>query len=42
MNMVDLVKDEMGMDFNKVSFYTDSKIVLDYIHNASRRFYVYV
>lgn len=38
----DFIKDEMNIDIHSVKFYTDSKIVLGYIHNTSRRFYVYV
>lgn len=40
--MADLIIDELDIDFHKVTFYTDSRIVLGYIHNTSRRFYVYV
>lgn len=37
-----LVTDNLDEDFNVVKFYTDSKVTLGYIHNQSRRFYVYV
>ena len=32
----------MDLKFDSVKYYTDSKVVLGYIHNRSRRFYVYV
>nr|XP_055053880.1 uncharacterized protein LOC129439016 [Misgurnus anguillicaudatus] len=40
--LYDLLKDEMDILWDAVNFFTDSKIVLGYIHNTSRRFYVYV
>lgn len=40
--MADLITDELDVDIHKVSFYTNSRIVLGYIHNTSRQFYVYV
>lgn len=33
---------ESDIEFQTVNFYTDSKIILGYIHNSTRRFYVYV
>ena len=33
---------EMSIMFDKTYFWTDSKVVLGYIHNESRRFHVYV
>ena len=30
------------MEINKITFYTDSNVVLGYIQNKSQRFYVYV
>ena len=30
------------MKINAITYYTDSKVVLGYIHNSSRRFHVYV
>lgn len=36
------IVDEMDVVFDAVTFYSDSKVVLGYIHNKSRRFYVYV
>ncbi|KAM4544606.1 uncharacterized protein PAE49_017493 [Odontesthes bonariensis] len=40
--MYELIRDEMDIDVDAVRFFTDSRIVLGYIHNSSRRFYVYV
>lgn len=40
--MADLIVAELDIEIHAVKFYTDSKIVLGYIHNASRRFYMYV
>lgn len=40
--LADFLKDELDIDMHAVKFYTDSKIVLGYIYNTSRRFYVYV
>ncbi|XP_028822925.1 uncharacterized protein LOC114778148, partial [Denticeps clupeoides] len=40
--MVDLIKDELDLKIDSTKFYTDSKVALGYIHNESRRFYVYV
>ncbi|XP_051239353.1 uncharacterized protein LOC127353832 [Dicentrarchus labrax] len=40
--MADFIKGEMDIDIHSVKFYTDSRIVLGYINNTSRRFYVYV
>ena len=33
---------EIDMQIDSITFYTDSKVVLGYIQNESRRFYVYV
>ena len=33
---------EIDMEIDGITFYTDSKVVLGYIQNESRRFYVYV
>ena len=38
----ELVIEELELDPNSVTYYTDSKVVLGYITNESRRFYVYV
>lgn len=40
--MADTIRSEMDIDMHAVRFFTDSKIVLGYIHNTSRRFHVYV
>lgn len=40
--MADLIHDELDLKLDSTKFYTDSKVVLGYIHNESRRFYVYV
>lgn len=40
--MADLIKEELDTDIHKITFYTDSRIVLGYISNNTRRFYVYV
>lgn len=40
--MADMIVEEMDTEFNTVTFYSDSKVVLGYIYNESRRFYVYV
>ena len=39
---VNKVVKEIDMRIDEVTFYTDSKVVLGYIQNESRRFYVYV
>ena len=36
------VTKEIDMEIDGITFYTDSKVVLGYIQNESRRFYVYV
>ncbi len=40
--MADFIKEEMDIDIHAGKFYTDSKIMLGYIHNTPHRFYVYV
>lgn len=40
--MADLIQDELDIQFDAVHFYTDSKVVLGYICNESKRFYTYV
>ena len=40
--MTDLVHEELEQKPDSVTFYSDSKVVLGYISNESRRFYVYV
>ncbi|XP_053402806.1 uncharacterized protein LOC123550418 [Mercenaria mercenaria] len=36
------ITDQIGLKFDKIKYYTDSRIVLGYIHNQSRRFHTYV
>lgn len=40
--MADMIRSEMDIGIHAVRFFTDSRIVLGYIHNTSRRFHVYV
>ncbi|KAJ8364811.1 hypothetical protein SKAU_G00136420 [Synaphobranchus kaupii] len=40
--MAGLIQDEMDLKLDAVHFYTDSKVVLGYICNESKRFYTYV
>ena len=40
--IAEMVVTEMDTVFDNINYYTDSKVVLGYIHNQSRRFYVYV
>lgn len=40
--VADMVQEELDFTFDEVNFYTDSKVVLGYIFNDKRRFYVYV
>lgn len=40
--MAELILDEMDLKMDAVKFYCDSKVVLGYIHNEVKRFYVYV
>lgn len=40
--MYELIRDELDMKIDNVKFFTDSRIVLGYIHNNSKRFYMYV
>ncbi|XP_056110281.1 uncharacterized protein LOC130087825 [Rhinichthys klamathensis goyatoka] len=40
--IADLVKNELDIVFDAVHFHTDSKVVLGYICNESKRFYTYV
>lgn len=41
-DMADLIQDELDIKLDAIHFYSDSKVVLGYIHNATKRFYVYV
>ncbi|KAK5847425.1 hypothetical protein PBY51_016551 [Eleginops maclovinus] len=40
--VAELVQEELDIDLDEVNFFTDSKVVLGYISNEKRRFYVYV
>ena len=40
--LADLIQEEQVVKADSVSFYSDSKVVLGYIANETRRFYVYV
>ena len=40
--LAEVIEDHLGLPTDKMHFYTDSKVVLGYIYNASKRFYVYV
>ena len=39
---VDKIIKEIDIEIDETTFYTDSKVVLGYIQNESRRFYVYI
>ena len=38
----ELIIEELDLDLQTVAFYSDSRVVLGYISNESRQFYVYV
>lgn len=38
----EVISEELEIGFDSVRFYSDSKVVLGYIHNDKRRFYVYI
>lgn len=40
--LADLLVDELDVNIHAVKFYTDSRVVLGYIYNSNRRFYVYI
>ena len=40
--VAELLQEELDLTLDDVKFFTDSKVVLGYIFNESRRFYVYV
>ncbi|XP_035986523.1 uncharacterized protein LOC118560020 isoform X2 [Fundulus heteroclitus] len=40
--VAELIVAEMDISFVNIEYYTDSKVVLGYIYNQTRRFYVYV
>lgn len=37
-----MIRKELDVEINEEIYYSDSKVVLGYIQNESRRFYVYV
>ncbi|XP_060757456.1 uncharacterized protein LOC132868527 [Neoarius graeffei] len=41
-NLAETIMSEIDISFDAVTFYTDSRIVLGYISNEKRRFYVYI
>ncbi|KAM3938230.1 uncharacterized protein RB166_011994 [Leptodactylus fuscus] len=40
--LADFIQHELDVNIDNVQYYSDSKIVLGYIYNQTRRFYVYV
>ena len=42
MQAVDRIMKEIDMEISETVFYTDSKVVLGYMCNESRRFHIYV
>ncbi|KAJ8353207.1 hypothetical protein SKAU_G00207740 [Synaphobranchus kaupii] len=40
--LAELIQSEIDLELHAVRFFTDSRIVLGYIHNSSRRFFTYV
>nr|XP_046258521.1 uncharacterized protein LOC124066300 [Scatophagus argus] len=40
--IAEIIVEEIDLKLDSVRFYTDSKVVLGYIHNQSKRFYVFV
>lgn len=38
----ELIVEELDLKLDSIRFFTDSKVILGYIHNETRRFYVYV
>lgn len=40
--VADLIQDELDLKLDSVKFFCDSKVVLGYIHNQTKRFHVYV
>lgn len=40
--LADLISEELDLELDNTTFYMDSKVVLGYIYNETRRFYVYV
>ncbi|KAM4037007.1 uncharacterized protein ACNLHF_015817 isoform 1-T1 [Anomaloglossus baeobatrachus] len=40
--LAELITSELDLQLEDAEFFTDSKVVLGYIHNETRRFYVYI
>lgn len=40
--VTDLIREELDLKLDAIRFYTDSKVVLGYIYNVTKRFYTYV
>ncbi|KAM7373874.1 hypothetical protein PAMP_006564 [Pampus punctatissimus] len=40
--MADLIREELDLKLDAIRFYTDSKVVLGYINNVTKRFHTYV
>ncbi|KAM6948701.1 importin-13-like [Aplochiton taeniatus] len=40
--VAELIQDELDLKLDAIKFFCDSKVVLGYIHNQTKRFYVYV
>lgn len=40
--LADLISAQIDLDIDAVTYFSDSKVVLGYVYNESRRFYVYV
>lgn len=40
--LYEIVRSELNFEFDSVQFFTDSRVVLGYIHNQSKRFFTYV
>lgn len=40
--VADLIQEELDLKLDSAKFFCDSKVVLGYIHNQTKRFYVYV
>ncbi|KAJ8359026.1 hypothetical protein SKAU_G00155510 [Synaphobranchus kaupii] len=38
--IAEMIVTELDVTFDNITYYTDSKVILGYIHNQSRRFYV--
>ena len=38
----EIVSEHLGVEMRQMTFYSDSRVVLGYLNNKSRRFYVYV